>query len=148
MATERYNVCSACGNKQSVTTLFKALYDISRGREARCSKCDKKSVLELTFGFGRGTSPHQCKVLAVFLPKHIDRWKEGRFNRSFYPFLVIVKSKANGHRSVWLPYWHIDRRRRQNPRVKYGQWASFIRESPFASLVGQAKTKGYKITHV
>jgi hypothetical protein len=84
--------------------------------------------------------------LAAFLPKRLDNsWPEGKSQRSFYPFLVIVKSIDERLRSIWLPYWHIDKPKRGKPFYKYGQWASFISERPFASLVRQARAKGYKI---
>src|ERR1700733_3358436 len=146
MATERYNVCSArsCGNKEWVAGLFDALRDIQRGR-LQCSKCGKKSHLELEFGFDLGKSLHRCKVLDVFLPKRIEKWPRGKFERSFYPFLVIVKSTDEGYRSMWLPYWHIDKNQKTRKTFrKYGQWASFISERPFVSLIGQARAKGYK----
>jgi hypothetical protein len=111
-----------------------------------CSKCSAKTHLELEFGFGLGAHPHKCKVLAAFLPERLDNsWPEGGFTRSFYPFLVIVKSIDESYRSVWLPYWHIDKPKRGKSIYKYGQWASFISERPFASLVRQARAKGYKI---
>ena len=148
MATGRYNVCHShsCRSRQWVDRLFDAIYDISQGKKARCSKCGKISRLELEFGFGLGAYPHKCRVLAAFLPKRLDNsWREGKYRRSFYPFLVIVKSIDEGYRSVWLPYWHLDKDRQGHVRVKYGQWASFVSERPFASLIRQAKAKGYKI---
>lgn len=149
MATEKYNVCSvrSCGHREWVARLFDALNDISKGKKSKCSECGGKSYLELEFDFSRGKYPHQCKVLDAFLPK-IDKWTDGKgnkFERSFYPFLVIVQSIDEGYRSVWLPYWHIDKDRRGKLFYKYGQWASFIRERRFASLVSQARAKGYKI---
>jgi hypothetical protein len=51
-----------------------------------------------------------------------------------------------GYRSIWLPYWHIDKHFKTGKIIyKYGQWASFIAERPFISLIRQAKSKGYKI---
>jgi hypothetical protein len=112
---------------------------------SRCSKCKAKTHLELIFDFGFGQYPHHCKVLDVFLPKHIDRWQQGNFRRSFYPFLVIVKAISDRRgNSMWLPYWHIDKNRHRT-LYKYGQWASFIGSTPFVSLVRQARAKGYRI---
>jgi hypothetical protein len=148
MATGRFNVCSvrSCGHREWVARLFDALCDIQQER-ARCSKCGARSHLLLEFSFGNGKYPHPCKVLDVFLPKPKPRsWREGKLKRGFYPFLVMVESINEGHRSVWLPYWHIDTNRRGHiVGVKYGQWASFMRDSVLASLTDQARAKGYQI---
>jgi hypothetical protein len=80
------------------------------------------------------------------MPKRLDNsWREGKFRRTFCPFLVIVEAIDADYLSVWLPYWHIDKPKRGKPLYKYGQWASFIWERPFASLTSQARAKGYKI---
>ena len=148
MATDRYKVCSvrSCGNKREwVPRLFDALCEIQQKR-FRC-KCGAKSFLSLEFQFGNGSYLHPCRVLDVFLPKPMPRsWREGRYQRSFYPFLVIVESSPRGQQEAWLPYWHIDKNRRGDTvGVKYGQWASFLRASVLASLTGQARAKGYKV---
>ena len=145
MATDRYWVCSTCEHRQGAAgRLFDNLRDIVQGKKARCSECGKSSHLELTFGFGL-SSPHRGKVLDAFLPKPLSKWPHGKSTVEFYPFLVIVKSIDEGYRSVWLPYWHVVTNHRGHPRVKYGQWAPFIWDRRLASLVGQAKAKGYKI---
>ena len=147
MATDRYNVCSlrSCGKREWVPRLFDALCDIQQGR-LRC-ECGAKSYLSLEFRFGNGSYLHPCRVLDVFLPKPMPRsWREGRFQRSFYPFLVIVKSSSSSHQEAWLPYWHIDKNRSGDTvGVKYGQWASFLRASVLASLTDQARAKGYEV---
>jgi hypothetical protein len=101
----------------------------------------------LEFEFDLGKSSHLCKVLDVFLPKKIDHWKRGKSVRWFYPFLVVVESidKRDNYRSIWLPYWHVDKNKKTGKQLKkYGQWASFVWEEPFISLIRQAKAKGYK----
>jgi hypothetical protein len=144
VATGKYNVCNRGHREWVEITLFDALCDIQQGK-ARYCKCGGRSHLELTFEFGRGKYPHKCKVLAAFLPKRLDNsWVEGKFQRSFYPFLVIVKSIDESHRSIWLPYWHVDKPKKGASIPKYGQWASFVSERLFASLVRQARAKGYK----
>ena len=147
MATDRYNVCSArsCGKRKWVPRLFDALCDIQQGR-ARC-ECGSKSYLWMEFSFGNGLYPHPCRVLDVFLPKPMPRsWREGRLQRRFYPFLVMVESSDGGHQEAWLPYWHIDKNRHGDiVGVKYGQWASFLRASVLASLTDQARIKGYEV---
>jgi len=144
MATDRFNVCSdkSCGHREQVFRLFDALRDIQQGR-ARCSECGKRSYLSLTFPFGNGQYPTRYKVLAVFLPKHLPRsWPEGKYKRGFYPFLVILEKVNDGHCWAWLPYWHVDKNRRGHiVRVKYGQWASVMRDGAFASLIKQARAK-------
>jgi hypothetical protein len=46
---------------------------------------------------------------------------------------------------MWLPYWHTDTNLKTGKiSYKYGQWASFIWEGPFVSLISQARAKGYK----
>jgi len=147
MATNRIKVCSipGCGRRAWVPRLFDALSEIQEGR-ARC-ECGGKSYLLLEFSFGNGLYPHRCRVLDVFLPKPMPRsWRQGRFKRSFIPYLVIVESCGNRCQEAWLPYWHIDRNRRgEIVGVKFGQWASFLRAEVLASLMKQARAKGYKV---
>ena len=145
MATDQYRVCSNCRHRrQAAGRLFDALHGIVQGKKARCSECDASTHLELTFDFGL-SSPHRYKVLDAFLPKRRLKWQRGKSTVEPYTFLVIVESADEGYRDVWLPYWHVVTDHRGHPRAKYGQWAPFIWDVRFASLVRQAKAKGYKV---
>ena len=155
MATDRYIECTArkCGNREWPGGLFQSLRKF-RQSTTLCSKCGAEANLWLEFSFGNGRYAHLCKVLDVFLPEGRPlTWREGRYRRGFYPFLVMVESTEEEgvhlrkpHRSAWLPYWHIDRNRRGRiVHTKYGQWAPFMAHTAFASLVRQARKKGYRI---
>jgi hypothetical protein len=63
----------------------------------------------------------------------------------FYPFLAMVEALEEGYTSAWLPYWHVVTHINGHLERKYGQWASFMGEDALASLVKQARAKGYSI---
>ena len=155
MATDRYIECGSrkCRHREWPGGLFQTLHRFQK-RTPVCPQCGDEAHLWLEFSFGNGRYAHLCKVLDVFLPEgRPSNWREGRYRREFYPFLVIVESTEEEgvrfkkpRRSAWLPYWHIDRNRRGCiVHTKYGQWAPFMAHSAFASLVRQARKKGYRL---
>ena len=142
MATQRYYICPHCKNKQWPATLFDALRDCATGNIPKCMNCDIESDLHLTFSFGLDVGDHPAKVVAAFFPDNISSWEDaqGAFIE-FYPFLVVVQSLEEGHKSIWLPYWHI-RSHENRVEKKYGQWAPFIHEGSFLEMLDKARNAG------
>jgi hypothetical protein len=144
MATERHYVCPQCSTKVWVDTLFDALLAASNKATQKCSTCNKDMEFHMVFNFGLGAGPFPCKVLASFLPDQIGKWPYGKGKTiEFYPFLVITESTEEGYTSTWLPYWHIIKSGKKILERKYGQWAPFVDNESFNSLILKAQKEGY-----
>ncbi|MGB8478015.1 MAG: hypothetical protein WCE63_04135 [Acidobacteriaceae bacterium] len=136
MATERSLVCR-CKAPQYPGRLFSILHDLATQEDHLvCESCSSPQRLHLTFDFALGAGPRRCEVLAAFLPDRIEMWLDHGMPVSFYPFLVVLRQE-NGKRTVWLPYWH-EAKERGKVRLKYGQWAPFMDDRLFVSLLVQA----------
>lgn len=143
MATERYYTCECC-DRSYPGSLFDALVNFSMGNPI-CSDCGSQRALHLVFEFGLGAGYRHCKVLAAFLPRERCSWKVRNGGKvTFYPFLVIVETD-DGDQSCWLPYWHVAESKRKPRKTKYGQWAPFLNQSEFKSLLKQARKAGYHL---
>ena len=143
MATERYYTCK-CTDRSYPGSLFDALVSFSAGNPT-CADCGRRKNLHLVFEFGLGAGCRHCKVLAAFLPQELCSWKADDGDKvTFYPFLVILATD-DGDRSCWLPYWHVAEGRRRTRKTKYGQWAPFINQAEFRSLLTQARKAGYRL---
>lgn len=144
--TDRNYFCINCKKTRTwIGTLYDALFDNANGILHTCDKCSNPLAIELKFYFKKGAGDRECKVLASFLPDNISRWKDENDNDIyFYPFMIIVEALEGGDLSFWLPYWHIVKD--HNGKVlgrNYGQWAPFMDEGIFASLLDKAKIAGY-----
>ena len=142
MATKRYYSCAKCPQRTYQRNLFDALLDLSRGLVSNCAACGGSAELHLLFDFGLGASSVECKVLHAFLPSDLVSWKQkdGEWV-TFYPFLVVMERTDVKDRAFWLPYWHTVEGTGMKKR-KYGQWAPFMDEPLFKSLLAQAREKG------
>ena len=96
----------------------------------------------MSFAFGLDAGGKDQVVEAAFVPEATEDWtdRQGR-HATFWPFLVVARRDGRS-RAVWLPYWHIveDGKKRIS---KYGQWAPFMDDHLFASLLAQARASGY-----
>jgi hypothetical protein len=100
---------------------------------------------DLAFSFGLGAGCARCKVLHVSAPVEDDliTWTgDAGETVTFYPFLVVLAGTDKEGRSLWLPYWHTVEKDGSTER-KYGQWAPFIDDFLFKSLVEQARASGF-----
>ncbi len=142
MATERYYVCVQCHERRNQPHLFEGLREISTS-VPRCKACGGTAELHLVFNFGLEAGSAECKVLHAFLPRDLEVWqqKDGKWV-TFYPFLVVMERTDKKAQAFWLPYWHEVEGAGTRKR-KYGQWAPFVDEPLFKSLVAQAREKGY-----
>ena len=142
MATIRQYICKKCPPKNA-GNLFKALLKKANGETVKCQSCGVAyDSLRLQFDFALGATNSECTVLACFVPKKIQQWKDGKNKEvHFYPFLVILKRHGKKN-ATWLPYWHIIHEG-EKKTIKYGQWASFMDSHLFNSLLEQSKKKGY-----
>ncbi len=141
MATERYFICN-CLQRGYCAELFGALRDLAELRESTCPICGATKQLHLIFQFGLDVGSLDCKVLAVFSPAgEGGKWqkKTGEI-ATFFPFLVVLESDEG--QKIWLPYWHTVEKA-GHVQKKYGQWAPFIDDDAFRSLVAQAQRSGY-----
>lgn len=134
MATQRYYSCG-CG-KQRFWPLFDALREFQSEGPYICDSCGERKELHLVFPFGLGAAASHCTVEAVFLPRRLERWMHRKQKVTFFPFLVIL-NKVGGT-ACWLPYWHIEGKKK-----KYGQWAPYMGTTPFRDLLTQARKAGY-----
>lgn len=142
MATERLLICQ-CEKPKRAQKLFETFHHLAkRGDLPVCRDCKNRPHLRLTFPFELGAGSRTCEVLAAFLPRRLESWREAKTKKlvTFFPFLVVLKQE-NGKRTFWLPYWH-EIKKHGKPRHKYGQWAPFMSESLFISLVSQARKAG------
>ena len=137
MATDRFYVCSGCGNRTWIPNLFDALQKKASETIHACECCSNTCEIELTFHFGLDAGDSTCTVFRAFLPENRFSWTDGQGNHvEYFPFLVILESD-NG-KSFWLPYWHLI-----NGGVrKYGQWAPNIDAEQFTSLLNQTQAAG------
>ena len=142
VATESYYTCE-CRARSYPSNLFESLIGFAK-ENPPCTDCKKRKDLHLVFEFGLGVGRCHCKVLAAFLPQDLCSWKDGNDRVTFYPFLVIVETD-DGDRSCWLPYWHIAESQCGNRKTKYGQWAPFMNQAEFRSLLTQARQAGYRL---
>jgi hypothetical protein len=141
MGTKRLLVCR-CKTQKRPGNLFGSLRDLAtRGNHPACEACSRPQRLQLTFNFALGAGPRTCEVLASFLLRRRESWPDDGGMVTFYPFLVVLRQE-NGKRTVWLPYWH-EVKKRGKVRLKYGQWAPYMDERLFISLVTQARKAGY-----
>jgi hypothetical protein len=111
--------------------MFDALEYFNAGTRT-CDKCGRRTELILYFDFGKRVGRTKCKVLDVFRPARRTKWD----GVTFHPFLVVLRRGRT--LAYWLPYWHTERGKKY-----YGQWAAFLGEPMFRSLLLQAKNKGY-----
>lgn len=141
MATDRYYTCLKCGKRSHPHRLFDALLDFSKSAP-KC-QCGEVSELRVVPPFGLEAGSPDCKVLHVFLPKPPVSWELESGNKvTFYPFLVILRRAGEKGNSGWLPYWHVEDGG-GTMKTKYGQWAPFMDDPQFESLVSQAREQGY-----
>jgi hypothetical protein len=144
MAIERFFICDN-GHKTWPDYLFDALKEVAEGNPHSCHECKGSAHLRLKFSFGLEAGPHDAKVLNVFLPDPIYKWKQkDRSIVEHYPFLVLVENIDDREIGSWWPYWHITTKGNYVQR-KYGQWAPFIGQANLASLLQQARQKGYNV---
>jgi len=137
MATKRYFECSK-KHRASAAQLFDSLRAIAKGKVGRCVLCGGGFSLKLDFPFGLGATKSKCTVLHAFNPRRTQTWRDAKGRRvKFYPFLVIV-ARHGKERAIWMPYWHLVYTKRGVIK-KYGQWAPFMDEHLFRSLLAQAK---------
>lgn len=142
MATKRYYGCAKCPQQTYPPNLFDALLDLSNGLVSNCAACGGFKELHLVFDFGLDAGSAECKVLHAFLPLDLVSWnQEDGKQVTFYPFLVVMERTDVKGRAFWLPYWHTVEGMAKKGR-KYGQWAPFMDEPLFKSLVAQAREKG------
>jgi hypothetical protein len=99
-------------------------------------------VLHLSFAFGLGATGTDSAVVAAYLPDPLEEWRDSEGRQvTFYPFLVITQ-RGGRDRAVWLPYWHTVEHN-GGMTSKYGQWAPFMDELLFLSLMTQARQGGH-----
>jgi hypothetical protein len=141
MATQRSLVCR-CKTPKHPSSLFGVLFTrATRADHAVCETCSGPQRLWLTFDFALGAGSRTCEVLAAFLPQRRASWPDDGGKITFHPFLVVLR-QGNGKRTYWLPYWH-EVEKRGEVRLKYGQWAPYMDERLFVSLIGKARRAGY-----
>ena len=139
MATERYYSCK-CEELTYPANLFDALLDFSKAAPS-CKKCGRKE-LHVVFHFGLEGGNPDCKVLAVYIPRRLGSWRRKDHAKvTFVPFLVILKND-DGAKTCWLPYWHVVERKGKRER-KYGQWAPYVNQTEFVSLLEKARKAGH-----
>jgi DNA-directed RNA polymerase subunit RPC12/RpoP len=144
MASKVYYGCVKCQQQTPAGNLFDALLEISKGVESRCATCGEERQLHKIFDFGLGALRPDFKLLHAVCPRENElvAWEQDGGWITFYPFLVIMESVDEKSRAFWLPYWHIVDRGGTKQR-KYGQFAPFLEEPIFKSLLAQAREKGY-----
>jgi ribosomal protein S14 len=137
------------GHKLGLAKLmFDALRDFSESKPVSdCPACGRPRGLYRLFDFGLGARQAECKVLHAFLPREPECWQHGQEWVNFYPFLIAMEYTDGRGKTFWLPYWHTVTREGSGKREikKYGQWAPFLGEDLFRSLLAQARGKGYLI---
>lgn len=143
MATKKLYRCQNCSVELETKSLFDALEAISRSALTLCSQCNGQLQLELEFTYSFGASGTKCRVLDAFLPDVPPSWEAPDVRGViYYPFLVITQPET-GENEIWLPYWHVSTDKRGKEKKKYGQWAPSMDLSVFASLLKNARAKGY-----
>ena len=140
MASDTYYSCK-CPQRTYPSNLFDALLDLSKGL-SNCAACGGTKQLHKIFDFGLGAESAEGKVLDAFLPLDLVSWEDKGKWVTFYPFLVVMERTDEKGQAFWLPYWHIEEGAGTKLR-KYGQFAPFLEEPLFKSLVAQAREKGY-----
>jgi hypothetical protein len=149
MPTERYFVCTKGCPEQWAGRLFDALSAQVENDLAPCS-CGAQRYLKVGFPFAFGEKEEDhvywYRVLAAFLPKEACKWKAGDGSKvAYYPFLIVCESLdcPDPHRSIWLPYWHVVSYPDDTSATKFDQWAPHMETRFFASLIDQAREKGF-----
>jgi len=144
MATDAYFQCTACNHYEYPPSMFAGLLVVAEAHVEPCPDCRSKRIFQLDFSFATDEKPRRCRVRAAFTPSGDDRprWKQGRELVEFFPFLVVLEQLDYTDDAVWLPYWHI-KRRRSAERTLYGQWAPFMDQSLFAELTRRARVAGF-----
>jgi hypothetical protein len=142
MASKIYYKCVRCQQQSPPGNLFDALLDLSKGVVSSCAACGGTKQLHKIFDFGLGAEGAKGTLLDAFLPRDPVAWEDEGKWLTFYPFLVVVECADNKGQAFWLPYWHIEEGAGTKKR-KYGQFAPFLEEPLFKSLLAQARGKGY-----
>jgi hypothetical protein len=148
MATERYHLCTQCRNRTNTKDLFGTLRQFVKS-PLECEACKQTLELRLGFGFGLNAGRRLCKVLDAFLPVDCPSWSSERGGQvTFFPFLVVLEYLEDMQgRGFWLPYWHVDQLG-ESVKTKYGQWAPFMDDYLFESLISQARAKGHLLPNL
>ena len=142
MGTGRYIECTKCDNWSYPESLFLALREIAESGSSTPCGCGARTELHLDFNFATdGSGPRQCVVRNAFLPKRRPSWKQGNQIVEFFPFLVFLEQRKPYGRAVWLPYWHVKRSKAKRTTL-FGQWAPFMGQDLYRSLLRQARAAG------
>jgi len=125
--------------------MFEALRNIANDSRLACPLCGADCHLEFEFQFALAVGNYRYRVLAAFVPERSVSWNTSVGDDVvFWPFLVILNNPSEGN-SVWLPYWHEVKSPSGAVHNRYGQWAPFMNQASFASLLAQARAKGYSV---
>jgi hypothetical protein len=134
--------CKAERTKIKTPRLFDALQEIAGGLHRTCPKCQRPLTLRLHPKLALGAGDPICDVVAAFLPRQPKRWKHGKNQVTYFPFLVVTLS--GGQQDVWLPYWHTETDG-SDKKTKYGQWAPWMAMATLKDLLNQARAAGYAV---
>ena len=134
----QYFYCSQCQKKSAThLKLFDALYNFSKMSVEECPVCAGTRELHVNLDFQLGAGDGDFRVVSAILPDKLESWLgEEEEEVTFYPFLVVLETRAESKHFTWMPYWHVT-----GKEARFGQHALCLDSTQFESLVAQVRER-------